>query len=290
MAGVVGISFSAIFVRLAGVSPGTSAVYRVAYALPLLLLVWMRVARRDERGAGERWLAFAAGVFLAIDLNLWHRSIEYVGAGLSTVIANLQVVLVGLAAWFLHAERPPRVALLAVPAAVLGVALTSGLGRAGAYGSDPVAGSLLAVGAAFAYTGFLLLLRASNKRRGPAAGPILDATLGTCVGALALAPLDAGFSWQPSWPAHGWLLLLALGSHSLSWLALTHALPRLPALTTSVLLLIQPCLTLLWGALLFAEAPSALQWGGVALVMAGVAATAFLGQATGSTDASPAAT
>ncbi len=287
MAGVIGISFSAIFVRLAGVSPGTSALFRVAYALPLLLLLWLRVARRDQRAPRERWIAFAAGLFLAVDLNLWHRSIEFVGAGLSTVIANLQVVLVGIAAWVLHAERPPRVALLGVPAAVLGVALTSGLGRAGAYGSDPVAGSLLAAGAAVAYTGFLLLLRASNRRRGPAAGPILDATIGTFVGALALAPLDSGFSWQPAWPAHGWLLLLALGSHSLSWLALTHALPRLPALTTSVLLLGQPCLTLVWGVLLFAEQPSAVQWVGVALVLAGVAAVALAGAGA---DAAPEAT
>ncbi len=275
LAGVIGISFSAILVRAAGVSPGTSSFFRAAYALPLLAVLWLRVARRDHRTPRQRAMAVAAGLFLAIDLNLWHRSIEFIGAGLSTVIANLQVVLVGLAAWLLYQERPAPAALMGVPLAVTGVALTSGLGRAGVYGSDPVAGSLLAAGAAVAYTGFLLLLRAGNRGRGPAAGPILDATLGTFVGALILAPLDPAFSWAPTWPAHGWLVLLGIGAHACSWLAIVHALPRLPALTTSVLLLIQPCLTLAWGLLLFAEQPSPMQWAGVGLVLCGVGAAAI---------------
>ena len=35
------------------------------------------------------------------DLVLWHHSIDYVGAGLATVLGNMQVVLVGLLAWVL---------------------------------------------------------------------------------------------------------------------------------------------------------------------------------------------
>ena len=38
-------------------------------------------------------------LFFAIDLILWHHSIGDVGAGLATVLANVQVVLVPLVAW-----------------------------------------------------------------------------------------------------------------------------------------------------------------------------------------------
>ncbi len=51
----------------------------------------------------------------------------------------------------------------------------------------------------------------------------------------------------------------------------------LPALETSVLLLLQPMLTVLWGLLLFAEYLSGFQWAGVALVLGGVAALTLRG-------------
>jgi drug/metabolite transporter (DMT)-like permease len=55
------------------------------------------------------------------------------------------------------------------------------------------------------------------------------------------------------------------------WLLIAGALPRLPALETSVMLLVQPALTVLWARLLFDESLAAIQWTGVAIVMTGVA-------------------
>ena len=63
---------------------------------------------------------------------------------------------------------------------------------------------------------------------------------------------------------------LALGPQGIGWLLIAIALPRLAALETSVLLLLQPGLTVLWAWLLFAENLSGLQWIGVALVLGGV--------------------
>ena len=41
-------------------------------------------------------LAAIAGIFFAGDLTFWHHAIEYVGAGLATVLGNLQVLIVGV--------------------------------------------------------------------------------------------------------------------------------------------------------------------------------------------------
>ena len=99
LAGVLGalvIAFSAILVRLAEVSPSTAAFFRCAYALPLLgLLAWIERRRYGARPLRERALAWVAGVMFAADLTFWHHSIEAVGAGLATVLGNIQVVLVG---------------------------------------------------------------------------------------------------------------------------------------------------------------------------------------------------
>ena len=78
------------------------------------------------------------------------------------------------------------------------------------------------------------------------------------------------FSFAFSWPEHGWLLALALVAQVVGWLLIAAALPRVPALETSVLLLLQPMLTVLWGLLLFSEYLSGLQWAGVVLVLGGV--------------------
>ena len=129
-----------------------------------------------------------------------------------------------------------------------------------------------------AYTGFLLVFRASNRELAPPAGPLLDATAGTAVGALAAGALfDSQFSLGLTWPEHGWLLALALTAQVAGWLLIAAALPRVPALETSVLLLIQPMATVVWALIIFSEHLSALQWLGVALVLGGVAALTLRG-------------
>src|SRR4051794_41704342 len=90
---------------------------------------------------------------------LWAKAIIEVGAGLSTVLVNVQVVLVPLLAWAVDREQVPRRFLLWLPVLVAGVVLTGGLFEQGASGSDPTAGTVHAGLAAPCYSGFLFLLR-----------------------------------------------------------------------------------------------------------------------------------
>jgi drug/metabolite transporter (DMT)-like permease len=269
--GVLSISFSAVFVRLAAVSPVTATFYRAAYAVPILALVWLATRQHDRRPPRERWLAVVSGLILAVDLALWHESIALLGAGLGTVIANVQVVFVAIAAWLLFGERPPawRVAMIGV--VLVGVALTSGLARGDAYGSSPIAGALIGLLAGLAYAVFILVYREANRTAGPRSGPLLESTLGMTAGALACALFDPHFTFTPGRAANLWLALLAIGSQVIGWLLIGRALSELPALETSVLLLGQPVFAVIWGVLLFNERLSALQWAGSAIVLAGVA-------------------
>ena len=275
LAGVLGalvIAFSAILVRLAEVSPSTAAFFRCAYALPVLgVLAWVERRRFGARTRRERMLALGAGVFFAANLVFWHYSIEAVGAGLATVLGNVQVVLVGLIAWAALGERPDNRALAAIAMVFLGVILISGVIGVGAYGDDPALGVVFGILTAITYALFLLILRQGNSDVRRPAGPLLDATL---TGALfsGLAGIAIGdLDWAPGLESQLWLVLLALSSQVLGWLLISVSLPRLPALLTSILLMLQPVSTVLLGALLLSEAPSALQLTGVAIVLAGVA-------------------
>jgi drug/metabolite transporter (DMT)-like permease len=277
--GVLGISFSAVFVRLANVSPVTAVFYRAAYAVPVLAALWLWSRRGDTRQNRARLLAAASGIVLAVDLAFWHRSIALIGAGLGTVIANVQVVIIAVVGWVFFHERPTNRTLVVIGGVLVGIALTSGLARHDAYGSAPLVGVLLGIVAGSCYAGFLLLFRTANRALVPRAGPLLDATIGMAAGALLVAPVDPGFTLVFSWPAHGWLVLMALVSQVLGWMLIAIALPRLPALETSVLLLVQPAFALIWGKVFFAEHLSPIQWFGTALVLGGVA-TISMGNVT----------
>jgi drug/metabolite transporter (DMT)-like permease len=269
--GAVTIAFSSILVRLSHASPSTAAIFRCAYALPLLgLIAWIEDRRFGRRSWDDRKWAIASGVFFSVDLVLWHRSIGDVGAGLATVLANVQVVLVPLVAWAVLSERPGRKVLAALPIALLGVLLISGALEHGAYGRNPTRGAIYGLAAGVAYVGFLLLLRHGGSDLRRPAGPLFDATAVASVicviGGIALGDADLA----PDWPGAGWLITLALTSQVLGWLLITSSLPRLPAALTSLLLTIQPVGSVALGAVIFGEAPSSLQLVGVLLVLAGL--------------------
>ncbi|MEA2296498.1 MAG: hypothetical protein QOE86_4137 [Solirubrobacteraceae bacterium] len=271
VAGAAVIAFSAILVSLADVTPETAAVFRCAYAIPPLALIASFERRRyGPRPRRDRWLGIAAGALFSADLICWHHAIHDVGAGLATVLGNLQVVLVAFLAWGLLGERPgPRTAA-AVPIVVLGAVLISGLFETGAFGHDPGRGTLFGIATTFAYAGYLLVLRQINADIRRPAGPLLDATAASAVISTVVGASYGAVDLVPSWPAHGWLILLALSSQVVGWLLISTSLPRLPAALTSLLLLIQPVASVALAALILGETPSALQITGVVVILAGV--------------------
>ena len=264
------LSFSGIFYRLAHVSPETASFFRALYGLPLLLaatVIERRIAGPLPRR--ERLLAAAAGVFFAADVLLWHHSIDAVGAGLATVLGNLQVVVVALVTWLLFGERPPERTLAALPIVLAGVVLIGGVLGGGTYGADPPLGVALGILTAISYAGYLILIRRVGRRH--TAEPIAISTASTALVALAVGVAVGRLDIVPSLPAHAWLVLLGLTAQSAGGLLITLSLPRLPAVVTSIILLAQPVMSVVLAMLLLGEAPSPGQLLGVGLVLAGIA-------------------
>lgn len=271
LVGAVAIAFSGILFRLSHVSASTGAFYRCFLALPPLWLLARRETRRygppPPRATALGWIA---GAFFAVDLILWHNGIEQVGAGLATVLGNTQVVMVGLLAWALLGERPPRSSLAAIPVVAFGVLLISGVLEQGAYGSNPGLGVLYGLLTAIAYSGFLLVLREGSRDLRRPAGPLFTATLASTVGCAAIGAVVGDLELTPSWAAIGWLILLALSSQVVGWLLISTSLPRLPAVTTSILLTFQPVCSVFFAALILSESPSWLQLAGAGCILVGL--------------------
>ncbi|MEA2248996.1 MAG: hypothetical protein QOH46_3525 [Solirubrobacteraceae bacterium] len=275
VAGALIIAFSSILVRLSETTPSTSAFFRCFYAVPLLAILAARENRRlGPRPRHDRLVALAAGVFLGVDFLCWHRAIADIGAGLATVLANIQVAAVPFLAWAALGERPGRRVLVALPVVLTGIVLISGVVEDGAYGRAPFAGAVFGVLTGLAYAVFLLVLRHSSVGSRPPAGPLFDATLAAAVTALAGGLAIGDISLAPTWPGHAWLIVLAVTSQVLAWLLITASLPRLPAALTSMLLTVQPLGSVILAAIIVGEAPTVLQIAGVLALLAALVAAA----------------
>jgi drug/metabolite transporter (DMT)-like permease len=282
VAGVLGalvIAFSAILVDLADVTPSAAAFWRCAYALPALgVLAWWEDRRFGPRTWRERKLAMAAGVLFAVDMVVWHYAIRDVGAGLATVLGNLQVVVVPFLALAVLGERVPKSILYALPLVCCGVLLVSGALESDAYGANPARGVLFGVATGLAYAAFLLVQRQGSMDLRRPAGALFDMSLVAAVVAFACGLALGVGDLAPAWPSAAWLVTLALTSQVVGWLLITVSLPRLPAAMTSMILTIQPIGSVALGAILLGQEPSALQLCGVALILMGLVSVAVRGR------------
>jgi len=274
--GAACISASAVLVKLADTGAATTGFYRCLLALPVLAaLAAAERRRRGPRQPAARLGAVAAGLFLAVDLVLWNHAIAEVGAGIATVLGNLQVLFVAFAAWAAFRERPARAFLIALPVVMAGVVLVSGLVGSPARGIHPVAGIGYGVGTSVAYAGFLLILRRTSTGTPHVAGPLAEATAGAAAGSLLLGLAFGGLQFEIGWPSFWWLLLLSLTSQTIGWLLITSSLPKLPAALSSLLLLLQPAAALLLAFAVLGERPTVIQLAGALLVCCGALAVSL---------------
>lgn len=266
---------SALFVKLAGVDAATTAFLRCAIAVALLAPLAVREARR-RRPLSRRGVLFAvaAGTALGIDYVAWNQSIYDVGAGISTVLLNIQVVALPALAWLIDRERIPRRFLVATPVMLLGVALVGGVAAGPVdFAPAPLRGTVLGLVAGLGYALYLYFTRRGGRHEpGLLVQTVTWATAAAAVSAAIIATVTTGLHLT-SIPAESWALIVALAviGQVLAFLFLTYGSPRLTPSVGAGLLLIHPVLTLVLSAIVLAEHPEWTQWVGAALVLLAVA-------------------
>ena len=277
------LSFAPLIYKLTETNPITGAFFRMAYALPILGLLVYFSSSLDTRDSKSRQLTFLAGLFLALDFLTYHTAIDYIGTGIATMIGNSQVIIVTLISWKFLGEKPNKSILFVLPIVILGLFLISGIWDNEPYGENPSYGVLGGVFAAIFYSSFLIIYRYSNKEKSPAQNLQFDTTAGAALGLFLLGILPLQFlnveplNIHPTYPSHAWLILLALSCQVIGWIAITYALPRLPAAHTSFALLLQPVLTILWGIFLLAEKPSFQQSSGMLFILGSIIIVTLFG-------------
>ncbi len=269
--GAVCISFSAVFVKLAGVAPAVSAFYRLFIGGITLLALLLATGNGQAARRALAWPALLCAVFFTGDLLCWHASINYVGPGLATLVGNFQVFLVATIT-AVQARRAPRLDFLAAMAlAMAGLYLVVGRGFS-SQTSEFRLGIYLGLATAVFYAGYILALKqavSDGSRAGPLAAMAVLSLAGAAI--LALVAVWRGDSFLlPS--AQSLLSLLGLGlvGQGIGWLAISFGLSRTRPAVAGLVLLLQPTLSYVWDVLFFHKPTGLVELCGVALALGGI--------------------
>ena len=271
LAGATMISFTAVLVKLVDVGPTAAGFYRNLFGgLGLLILALLSgQSLRASRRLGL--FMVAAGVLFALDLFFWHRSILYIGPGLSTILANFQVFGLAILGVAVFRERLTWRLGLSIPLALAGLFLLVGPDWAGLSSTYKI-GIFFGLLTAGVYTGYLLALRHSQSRPDRLAPfpniALISLTTAAIMGGMLWA--EGGSLVIPN--TRSWLILLTYGlvCHGLGWVLISTAMPRLDASRIGLILLFQPTLTFIWDILFFHRPTPPLAAAGAILALAAI--------------------
>jgi drug/metabolite transporter (DMT)-like permease len=264
--GMLCISWSTLWVKLAGVGALASAFWRCALPAILLAPFLPRVLRRmpDRRTLG---FCVGAGVVFGFHFCVWNRGILMTDATRGTLYPNMAAFWFTLAAMFFHDEKPSWRVWGGLGLAFAGlIALSAPKLQGGA----PMLGDLLCFIVSFSYAAYLLCSKSARKKISAfdfvtVAVPASALTIGAI--ALVAGTTLTGFS-PGSWAA---LAGLGLMTHLAGSLMLVDSMGRLPSGPASSVILMQSPFAALWAWPVLGEKPdAALAFGGV-LMLLGVA-------------------
>ena len=265
------ISLSPVWVKLTDVGATASAFWRLAIG-GVVIALWLVFSRRRLGFSARIWtVLLVAALFLAADLWFYHRSIQYVGPGLSTLLANFQVFVMAAAGVIILREPPSARQLLAIPLALFGLTLIVGVDWDG-LSVEYRTGIIFGLAAAATYAGYLLSMRHSRRdstNRVPSREIAVVSLVGAAMlGATVLA--EGGSLAVATAQDAMWLACYGVLSHGMGMLFITSSLPHVSTTQAGVALLLQPTLSFVWDVAFFARPMTAIQLLGAVIALGAI--------------------
>jgi drug/metabolite transporter (DMT)-like permease len=268
VAGAVAMGVSPVFVRLADVGPFASAFWRVALAVPLLLVWALYEGGWSTIGKLFRCRAiWLAGFFFSVDLFFWHLSILHTSIANATFLSSMAPIWVLLFSRLFIGEKVNGKTTLGVLTCIAGGAIL----LSGSYSLDPqkFVGDLYGIGTSFGFGTYFLALRVA--RRSFSTGPVTFGS--TTVTALCL--FVVAMTLEPkmlpsSLTGLATLCALAYISHTGGQGLLAFALGYLSAAFSSLVIFLEVLAASLFAYFIFGEAVGPSQFIGGLLILAGI--------------------
>jgi drug/metabolite transporter (DMT)-like permease len=274
LAGNLALAMGPFLVRQSGVGPVAAGFWRLALAVPFLLLL-AKFAGQPVRPANRKMLLIitAGAFFFATDVAAWNAGIMLTKLGNATLFGNIgSFIFAGFGLW-LARRWPSPLQTMALIAAAIGCALLM-------WGSAELSlrnlhGDLLSALAGLLYAGYLIAIDRARTEVAP-------------LGLLALSSLIATFIILPIALVRGeqmvpldWtgVVALALCSQVVGQGLLVYAIGHLSPLIVGLALLTQPALSALLGWGYYGETMTALDGIGAVLIAAALVLVRLRGAA-----------
>ncbi len=264
--GVLCISWSAILVKLADISGLGSAFYRMFFGTIGILPVWFyfRKPLTDKKGIG---IAIICGVLFASDIALWNTSILLSKASVSTLLANLAPVWVGIGSLLFMHEKPGKIFWLGTIISMVGVAVIVGIRAV----SDLslTTGNILSIIASVFYGAYLLTVRKGRVGLDTFSFTAISMITSTLVlGIICIVNNAQLTGYNPgSWI---YLILLGLFPQVVGWLSINQALGHIKPTVASVSLLSQSVFTAIFAYPVLGEKLTFNELAGAVFVLTGI--------------------
>ena len=272
--GAICISFAAIFVKLLGTSMGPTAIgfWRTFFGSGFLFALAVAARQRLTMPRVLFGWSVLAGFIFFLDLFLWHRSIIYAGAGMATILANVQVFVTAVLSYFVFREKLSIKFFAAAIGAVIGIVLLIGIGSDFEFTTLYLTGILLGLLTGFMYASYIIVMKLAGQEKERPDFRVLIAwtSLFTAMFLAIASCWEETVFIPPDLYSFGILAALGLVAQTLGWWSITVSLPKLDASRSGLILLLQPILATVWGWLWFAENLSIIQ-----LLGAGITLTAI---------------
>lgn len=268
--GVISVSTSAIFVKLADQAPAAIiANYRLLFAVILMAPLVLVKYRHDFKHIQKKdWIySTLAGIFLAFHFILWFESLNYTSVASSVVLVTLQPIFAFIGTYLFFKERFSPAAVISMFIALFGSFIISW----GDFqlGMEELFGDILALLGAVMITVYFLFGQDSRKRISliPYTFIVYSASSITLI--IYNVILQNSFT---GYPADYWWIFIALAivptffGHTLfNW-----ALRWLSTATISMGIVFEPVGATLLAFLILGEKVTASQWVGGSIVLFGL--------------------
>lgn len=267
--GVIAVSMSAIFVKLANADAGVIAFYRMLFSVLIMspIFFWKYTTELKILTKRDWAFSFIAGIFLAFHFILWFESLNYTSVASSTVLVTLQPLFAFAGTYFFFKERLSVKTILSGLIAIGGCVLIS-------WGDFQISGSalygdMLALSACGLVTAYLLFGQDVRKRLSLVTYTFVVYGVSTIT--LFFYVVAKGESFGP-YPANDWLwfILLAIIPNLLGHTLFNWSLKYVSTNVISIAILFEPIGAAILAFYVFNEYLSTTQILGGFIVIAGI--------------------
>ena len=269
LSGAFLISFSPVFVNLVDIEPTVSGFYRMLFGSIALFIIYLIKNNENPFRKNISKFIVLGAIFFSLDLWFWHRSIIYVGPGLSTLLANFQILILPFLALIFFNQKTQRIQIFSIFLGLLGLFLITGQSWDIA-GNNYKLGVLFGLLTAISYAGYIISMKRIDYNAAVNSDPIFNLLFISLISAGLLflfsiieqVPLEIKSSSELIW-----MICYGLFSHVLGWFFILNGLQKISAVNAGIILLTQPILSYVWDFIIFKKVILPIEYFGIVSVL-----------------------